>query len=134
MIMVHSDDQGLVCPPKAARIQVVIVPIYKTGDDVKGIMASADNVLASLKNAGIRAYLDDRDKKNPGEKFNEWELKGVPIRLELGPKDCQNNEVRCVKRNDGTKAQLKQEGLGDNLNELLVTIQKEMYNKALEAR
>lgn len=134
MIMVHSDDNGLVCPPKVARIQVVIVPIFKTGDDVKGICDAAEEIYKTLKQGGIRVHFDDRFKKNPGEKFNEWELKGIPLRLEFGPKDFQNKEVKCVKRNDGVKSQLKQATLLDDINALLTSIHSEMYNKALKSR
>lgn len=81
----------------------MIIPIYKTGDDIKAIIAGADEVFKVLKQAGIRVHLDDRDKKNPGEKYNEWELKGVPLRLEFGPKDLANKAVMCCKRHDNEK-------------------------------
>ena len=111
-----------------------MLPIYKTGDDQKGIKANAEELYRKLKEAGIRVHLDDREKKTPGEKFNEWELKGVPMRLELGPKDFQNKEVRCVKRNDGKKMQLSQDGLADSLKDKMTQIHDEMYNKALQSR
>lgn len=101
--MVHSDDKGLVLPPKVASIQAVIIPIEKAGADNEGIKKKADEVFKNLKDAGIRVELDDRDNKNPGDKYSHWEQRGVPIRLELGQKDFEKNEVRCCKRNDGKK-------------------------------
>ena len=117
--MVHSDDTGLVLPPKVATTQVVIIPIVKKGDDIAAIMAKGNELFKVLKDAGIRVELDDRENYNPGWKFNNWELKGVPIRLELGAKDFAANEVRCAKRNDGVKQQMKQEGLVEQVNKML---------------
>ena len=122
MIMVHSDDKGLVLPPKVAYNQVVIIPIEKSGSDNSAIRAKCEEVFSVLKNAKIRVHLDDRENYNPGWKFNNYELKGVPIRLEIGAKDLEKNEVRCVKRNDGSKQQLSVDGLTDKINELLETI------------
>ena len=104
MIMVHSDDTGLVLPPKVASIQVVIIPIMKKGDDFEAIKAAAEKAFSDLKAAGVRVELDDRENYNPGFKYNNWELRGVPIRLELGKKDLDNLEVRCCKRHDGIKS------------------------------
>jgi prolyl-tRNA synthetase len=84
MIMVHSDDTGLILPPKVAQVQVVIVPINKKGDDYTSIHAAAKKVYQALKEAGVRVELDDRENYNPGFKYNHWELRGVPVRLELG--------------------------------------------------
>jgi len=134
MIMVHSDDKGLVLPPKVAYQQVVIIPIEKTGADNTAIRAKCEEVFATLKKEKIRVYYDDRDNYNPGWKFNNWEMKGVPIRLEIGTKDLEKNEVRCVKRNDSTKSQLTIEGLSDKIKELLSSIHTEMFNKALDIR
>jgi len=131
MIMVHSDDKGLVIPPKVAYQQVVIIPIEKTGADNAAIKTKCEEVYSALKQAKIRVHLDDRDNYNPGWKFNNWEMKGVPIRLEIGAKDIEKNEVRCVKRNDASKQQLSVDGLADKINELLTSIHTEMYNKAL---
>ena len=97
----------------------MIIPILKTKDDVKVIKARAEELYNQLKNAGIRVELDDRDNYNPGWKFNNWELKGVPIRLELGANDFAAEEVRCCKRNDGKKQQLKQETLLTDIPKLL---------------
>jgi len=103
MIMVHSDNKGLVLPPRVAQQQVVIIPIEKTGQDNEAIRQCCEKVFADLKSSGVRVHYDDRDNYNPGWKFNNWEMRGVPIRLEVGSKDLEKNEVRCVKRNDGSK-------------------------------
>jgi prolyl-tRNA synthetase len=134
MIMVHSDDTGLVLPPKVAHTQVVIIPIIKKGDDAAAIKAAAEKAYSSLKAAGVRVDLDDRDNYNPGFKYNHWELRGTPIRLELGKKDFDNQEVRCCKRHDGVKSQIKQDTLAEEIPKLLEVIHKEMYDKALKAR
>lgn len=107
MIMVHSDDRGLVLPPKVARTQAVIVPILKKGDDFEAINKVANDLFDLLKKGGVRVELDDRDNYNPGFKYAHWELRGVPLRLELGKRDFASQEVRCCKRNDGKKMQLK---------------------------
>jgi len=131
MIMVHSDDKGLVLPPKVAQTQVVIIPIVKKGDDIEAILACSKKVYKTLKDAGIRVELDDRDNYNPGFKYNHWELRGVPIRLELGKKDFDAQEVRCCKRHDGVKQQMKQESLVEEIPKLLEDIHHEMFDKAL---
>lgn len=97
-------------------------------------MDGAEKLFKILKAGGVRVHLDDRQNKTPGNKFNEWELKGIPIRLEFGPKDLTNNEVRCVKRNDGKKSQLKQASLLEEIENLLTSIHTEMYQKALQSR
>ena len=100
MVMVHGDDKGLVLPPRVANFQVIIVPIpYKGKEDE--INNAAYEVFNSLKKTEVRTHIDIRDNYNPGWKFNHWELKGVPIRLEIGPKDVQNKEVRVVVRHNG---------------------------------
>jgi prolyl-tRNA synthetase len=103
MIMVHSDDKGLVLPPRVAQIQVVIVPITYKDDDASTIQAKAEEIYKALKTAGVRVFLDDRENYNPGFKYNHWELRGVPIRLELGKKDLEKGEVRMVRRDNGDK-------------------------------
>lgn len=107
MIMVHSDDTGLVLPPRVAQTQVVIIPINKKGDDWAAIKGAAEEAYSALKKAGVRVELDDRENYNPGFKYNHWELRGVPIRLELGAKDFEAKELRCCKRHDGIKTQVK---------------------------
>ena len=131
MIMYHGDDKGLVLPPNAAQIQVVIIPIPFKGKE--GIVNEAANELYQrLKKTDVRVNLDARDNYNPGWKYNHWELKGVPIRLELGPKDLEKNEVRAVFRHNGHKMQLKWDELEKELPVILDKIQNEMYENALE--
>jgi len=113
MIMVHSDDMGLVLPPRVAQTQVVVIPIVKKGDDIETIKNRAEEIFKDLKKAGIRVEFDDRDNYTPGHKFNHHELRGVPIRIELGKMDFDKQEVRVCKRHDGAKAQYKQQGLAD---------------------
>lgn len=133
IIMTHGDDKGLVLPPRLAPIQVVIVPIYKSDDERAGVMEAADNIFKSLKAAGIRIKLDDRTECTPGFKFNDWEMRGVPIRMEIGPKDVANQSVVLARRDipgrDG-KSFVAWAGLENSVNELLVTIQQAMLEKA----
>jgi prolyl-tRNA synthetase len=133
MIMIHGDNKGLVLPPRIANFQVVIVPIYHK-DHHDEITETTKSVLAALKKAGVRAHLDSRTNYNPGWKFNHWEVKGVPIRLEFGSKDLQNKQVTVVKRYNGEKSTLSIEGLSENILEELEKIQNAMYDKALKER
>lgn len=100
MIMYHGDDKGLVLPPRVASVQVIIIPIPYKGKEEK-INAAASELYQSLKKTELRVQIDTRDNYNPGWKFNHWELKGVPIRLEIGPKDVENKEARVVIRSNG---------------------------------
>lgn len=134
MIMVHSDDKGLVLPPQVAVTQVVIIPVLFKDDNASELLGKAEELYKQLRAAKIRVELDDRDNYNPGFKYNHWELRGVPIRLELGKKDFEKQEVRMCKRNDGVKKQVKWEGLVDTLKATFPQIHDEMYNKALQAR
>jgi prolyl-tRNA synthetase len=134
MIMVHSDNMGLVLPPRVAQVQVVIIPILKKGDDMEALSKNAQEVYDKLKKAGVKVVLDDRENYNPGFKFNHWEVKGTPIRLELGKKDFEKQEMRCCKRHNGEKFQLKTDTLDQRIPEMLEEIHHEMFNKALKAR
>ena len=107
MLMVHSDNTGVCLPPRVAQTQVVIIPIIYKGDDEKLYNEKADELCAQLKAAGVRVAVDDSDNHNPGFKFSQWEVRGTPVRLELGSKDLANNEVRCAVRHSGKKFQLK---------------------------
>jgi prolyl-tRNA synthetase len=127
MIMVHSDDVGLVLPPKVALTQVVVVPIVKKGDNEQEINKYSQEVYQEIKAAGIRVELDDRDNYNPGFKFNHWEQRGVPIRLEIGTKDMANGEVRCCKRHDNVKSQIKKDSVRSEVTQLLEQIHQEMF-------
>lgn len=131
LIMAHSDDAGLVLPPKLAPIQVVIVPIYKTDEESKQIGELADKLIAELKQKGISVKYDDRDTQRPGFKFAEWELKGVPVRITLGARDLQNGTVELARRDTQTKETVSSEGLADRIENLLTDIQQSIFEKAL---
>ena len=107
MIMVHSDNTGIVMPPRVAQTQIVIIPILFKNDDAKLLHDKAHELAAQLKAAGLRVTVDDRENHNPGFKFNSWEVKGTPIRLELGAKDIAAGEVKCAVRHSGAKFQVK---------------------------
>lgn len=128
IIMVHGDDNGLVLPPHVAPIQVVIVPIRM---NEPGVLAKTRELKETLLNAGFRVKLDDSDK-TPGWKFSEYEMKGVPIRIEVGPKDIANNSCMISKRNDGTKTKYSLDNIESTIKELIETIHKEMYAAALK--
>lgn len=130
MTMYHGDDKGLVLPPSVANVQVIIVPIPFKGKEEE-VNKAASALFDSLKKTDLRVQIDLRDNYNPGWKFNHWELKGVPIRIELGPKDVENQEVRVVLRYNGEKLQIKWAGLEKELAALLDKIQQEMYQRAL---
>jgi len=130
MIMTHGDDKGLVLPPKVAPIQVVIIPIYYSKEDRENIVQKARQIKDSLSNSDIRVHLDDRDQLTPGFKFNDWELKGIPIRIEIGPKDIAKNQVVLVRRHDQTKISIEMDSLTEKILSELKNIQKEMFDAA----
>ncbi len=134
LIMTHSDDQGLVLPPNLAPIQVVIVPIYKGEEQYAAVCAYAEKIKAQLLQLGLRVKFDDRDNFKPGFKFNEYELKGVPIRLAIGPKDMEKNQVELARRDTKTKQFVEINALEDLLPKLLDEIQQELYQKAKNFR
>jgi len=128
MIMVHGDNKGLVLPPRAAPIEVVVIPIVVKGkEDI--VRAEAAKVADELKAAGIRVKLDSRVDKNPGWKFNYYELKGVPLRIEIGPKDIENNAVFVSRRDTGEKDSMSRDGLAGAMQALCSTIQGDMLKK-----
>jgi prolyl-tRNA synthetase len=130
LVMTHSDDQGLVLPPRIAPLQVVIVPIYK-GDDGKAEMAPvAEKLIAELKAAGIRVKYDDNDNNRPGWKFAEYELKGVPVRITLGARDLANGVVELARRDTKEKTSVPLEGLTERIKSLLVEIQENLFTRA----
>ena len=134
LIMAHSDDQGLVMPPKIAPLQVVIVPIYK-GEDGKAIVdAKAKIIIEELKALGIRVKYDDNDNARPGWKFAEYELKGVPVRIALGQRDIDNNVVELARRDTKEKKSVSIDGLAVYVKALLEEIQQYIFNKALDFR
>lgn len=134
LIMSHSDDSGLVLPPKLAPIQVVIVPIYKGEEDLAKISTFVDELIPKLKGLGISVKYDDRDSQRPGFKFAEYELKGVPIRLAIGGRDMENGTVELARRDTKEKSTVPQEGLDIYIANLLNEIQENIYNKAYQFR
>ena len=137
LIMVHGDDQGLKIPPRIAPIQVVLVPIYKTEAEKSKVMEVADKVFAELKAAGIRIKMDDREEVTPGFKYNDWEMRGVPLRIEVGPKDVEKGSVALARRDvlgrDG-KSFLSQDNLAVTVSDMLDTIQASLLEKATAFR
>ena len=129
MIMVHGDDKGLVLPPRVAPTQAVVVPIYGSGDSAGDILAKAKEVAESVGSYGIRVQLDDREGMSPGYKFNDWEMKGVPLRIEIGPKDIEKRSVIIAKRHSHKKQPLGWDEFGE-IPGILEQIQSEMFESA----
>ena len=134
LIMAHSDDQGLVLPPKLAPIQVVIVPIYKGEEQLKQISEKVDIIKKKLEDKGILVKYDNRDTHKPGFKFAEYELKGVPVRIAIGPRDIENNTLEVARRDTFEKEVKSQDGIENYIDDLLNQIQDNIYNKALKFR
>ena len=134
LVMTHSDDQGLVLPPNLAPIQVVIVPIYKTDEQLAEITAAVNDLTAKLKKLKISVKYDDRTTQKPGFKFAEWELKGVPVRIAVGPKDLENGTFEVARRDTLTKEVVSAEGIVTYINDLLEQIQTDLFNEALDYR
>ena len=132
--MAHSDDLGLVLPPKLAPIQVVIVPIYKKVEQLSEISDYALKIKASLESKGIKVKYDDRDTFKPGWKFSEYEFKGVPVRIAIGPRDLENQSVEVARRDTLEKEILQVADIGSKIEHLLEQIQKKLYHKALAFR
>jgi len=137
IIMTHGDDQGLVLPPRLAPIQAVIVPIYKNEAEKSKVMEVADRVFLELKSAGVRIKMDERENVSSGFKFNDWEMRGVPVRVEVGPKDVEKGSVALARRDkpgrEG-KTFVSQSGLATTVSELLVEIQAALLKRATEFR
>ena len=130
LIMTHSDDNGLVLPPKLAPIQVVIVPIYKGDDQLAAISEKANSIVANLRAKGISVKYDDADNKRPGFKFADYELKGVPVRLVIGARDLENGTVEVMRRDTLEKETLPLDGIEAHVEQLLQDIQKNIFEKA----
>lgn len=128
MVMVHSDNKGLVLPPRVAPTQIIVVPIFEK-NRVDDIIEKARFVYEEIRKLGVRVDIDDRTNYNPGWKYNHWELKGVPIRVEVGPNDIKKSQVRIVRRDNGASSFLQWSELGQ-LSSLLETIQGDMFTKA----
>jgi prolyl-tRNA synthetase len=134
LVMAHSDDDGLILPPRIAPIQVVIVPIYK-GDEQKALIDEKVNgIVKNLKASGISVKYDDSDNARPGWKFAEYELKGVPVRMAIGARDLQNNVVEIARRDTKEKQSVSMDGIEVYIKNLLEEIQHYMYNKAKQYR
>ena len=131
LIMTHSDDQGLVLPPKLAPIQVVIVPIYKGEEQLNQINDIAFTLKTALQNKGISVKYDNRDTQRPGFKFAEYELKGVPVRIAIGGRDLENGTLEIARRDTKEKETVSQEGIAERVEKLLIEIQENLYQKAL---
>ncbi len=134
LIMSHSDDKGLVLPPMVAPIQIVVVPIYRADEERSSVLDVALKIMDSLKRAGLRCHLDDRDQYKPGFKFNDWELKGVPVRVELGPRDIAENKAVFARRDTGVKTNVSLNGFTQEAEALLNTVQEELFERARERR
>lgn len=134
LLMAHSDDQGLVLPPKLAPLQVIIVPIYKSKEELDSIIEKFKNLIQTLKDKKITVKIDDDDTKRPGFKFAEHEMKGVPIRLVMGTRDLQNNTIEVTRRDTNLKESLPFENIAGHIEFLLEDIQNNMFQKALNFR
>ena len=134
LIMSHSDDNGLVLPPKIAPIEVVIVPIYKTDEQRETVLAYCADIKQRLESRRMRVKFDDRDTQKPGFKFAEWELKGVPVRIAAGPRDVENNSVEIARRDTLEKTTITIDNIEDYITNLLDEIQDNIFQKALNFR
>src|ERR1700751_5046778 len=137
IIMVHGDDQGLILPPRLAPHQVVIVPIFKTDEEKALVFEAARKIREQLVKADIRVKLDEREGQSPGFKFNDWEMRGVPLRIEIGPKDVAKGSVVLARRDKPGKegkAFVSQEGIAESVERLLAEIQKSLLDRALAFR
>jgi len=130
IVMVHGDDRGLIIPPKIAPVQAVIIPIPYKDVDTAAILAKARELLEKLRKAGISVILDDREEYTPGWKFNDWEIKGIPVRIEIGPKDLKQKQVTLARRDTFEKLVVKDEEVIETVQKLLDDIQRNLFNKA----
>lgn len=130
LIMVHSDDEGLVLPPNLAPYQVVIVPIYKTDEEQSAVLAKGNEIATALRLSGIRVKIDSRDTHKPGFKFAEYEQKGVPLRIAIGPRDLANNKVELARRDIKTKEIIDADGLEETIKQKLEDIQNTLFENA----
>ena len=130
MIMTHGDDKGLILPPKIAPIQVVIIPIYYTNDDKDSVMQKVHQIKDGLTKTDLRVHLDDREQLTPGFKFNDWEMKGIPLRIEIGPKDLEKNKVTFARRHNRQKDDQEIEGLVNRVLTELDKIHDDMFADA----
>jgi prolyl-tRNA synthetase len=134
LIMAHGDDAGLVCPPRLAQYQVVIVPIYRTDEERSAVLEAADRIRRELAAGGIRTHLDARDGMKPGAKYYEWEGRGVPLRLEIGPRDVAAHSVVLARRTGGKKESLPMGGLAERVLELMDAMQRDLLETSRARR
>jgi prolyl-tRNA synthetase len=137
IIMVHGDDQGLRLPPLVAPIQVVVIPIHKDEGEKRAVMEGADSVAGELRGAGIRTHVDDREGYTPGWKFNEWEMRGVPLRIEMGPREVAEGKLTCARRDaqpGSARFVMSRDQMAETVNEMLTEIQNSLYDQALAFR
>lgn len=134
LIMTHSDDEGLVLPPKLAPIQVVIVPIYKSAEELELVSVKANELVKKLKSLGISVKFDDDDNRRPGWKFAEYEMKGVPVRVALGPRDLADGKAEIVRRDTKEKSIVNFEGIENLIAQLMIDIQDNLFNRANQFR
>jgi prolyl-tRNA synthetase len=132
LIMAHGDDKGIVIPPKLATTQVAIIPIYRKDDQKAVVMERLGQLTESFEGIGFK--VDDREQHSPGYKFNQWEQRGVPVRMEIGPKDVEKNQVVLVRRDTGEKAFVSQDGLAATIREMLDQMQRDLFQKAVDFR
>lgn len=133
-VMMHGDEKGLVLPPKIAPIQVVIIPIFKKGTDSALILQKVQEIADELKKAGVRVFVDADESKSPGTKFFKWELKGAPLRMEVGPRDIEQNQVMLADRLGIAKEAVSMNGLANHITKQLDMLQNELYNRAVAKR
>jgi prolyl-tRNA synthetase len=133
LIMTHSDDRGLVLPPRMAPNKAVMVPIWRTEEEMTALKTRISTLTESWQ-GHLDYFVDDRDQYRPGYKFNEWEKKGVPIRIEIGPRDLENNVAVLVRRDTGEKITVSQDGLLNTIQETLETMQQDLYQRAKDLR
>jgi prolyl-tRNA synthetase len=134
LVMAHSDDDGLVLPPRIAPLQVVIVPIYKGAEQKQEIDFKVTDIIKQLKAKGVSVKYDDSDHNRPGWKFAEYELKGVPVRIAIGARDLQNNVAEVARRDTKEKKSVSLDGIASYISDLLEEIQQNLYNRALNYR
>jgi prolyl-tRNA synthetase len=134
LVMVHSDDRGLVLPPKLAPTQVVLVPVFRSDDERAAVLEAADGIATDLREVGIRIHIDAREGYRPGWKFTEHEVQGTPLRLALGPRDLQNGTVEMARRDTGEKTFVPRDGLVDTVRKALDDVQQGLFDRALAYR
>jgi prolyl-tRNA synthetase len=134
LIMAHGDDNGIVIPPRLAATQVAVIPIFRKPEERSRVMEAVDKFTLPFKPAGIPFKVDEREQYSPGWKFNDWEKRGVPLRIEVGPKDLDKSQVMLARRDNSQKTAVSQDGLERIVLSMLETIQSGLYERAREFR